>query len=100
MEQQKYIIDTLKTLLNHIGVAINDIVVEKGIKKVQNWLYVKHPSGALGYVPAHELVFKNSEYTTLLKNYYEQTPLLKADWKPEITFVKVIAPVINVKKGN
>lgn len=77
----------------------DDVVVEKGIKKVQNWLYVKHPSGALGYVAAHEVVFKNLEYTVLLKNYYEQTPLLKGDWKPEIAFVKVIAPIIHVK-GN
>ncbi len=78
----------------------DDIVVEKGVKKVRNWFYVKHPSGVLGYVAANEVVFKNSEYTTILKNYYEQTPLLKSDWKPETTFVKVISPIVNVKKGN
>ena len=87
---------------------LEEIVVEKGIKKVRNWLYVKHPSGTFGYVLANDIVFKNTEYSIVLKNYYAHTPLLKTDWKPEdMTFVKVVAsnapnkaPIVNVKSSN
>jgi hypothetical protein len=82
-------------------------VTEKGVKKVRNWFYVKHPAGTYGYVTATDLVFKNTEYTTVLKNYYEKALLLKTDWKPETPFVKVLmlsnqvkSPIVNVKSGN
>ncbi len=62
---------------------------EKGIKKVENWLYVKHLSGVYGYMNADDLVFKNVEHATVLKNYYSKTPLLKQDWKSDAPFVTV-----------
>jgi hypothetical protein len=86
---------------------LEDIVVEKGVKKIRNWFYVKHPSGSFGYVAASDMVFKNTEYAAALKNYYEHSPLLKTDWKPETSFVKVVtpisqlkSPIVNVKSGN
>lgn len=63
--------------------------VEKGVKKVDNWLYVKHPSGVLGYVKAEEVSFKNIEHATLLNAYYKKTPLFKTSWKPTEEFVSV-----------
>ncbi len=62
---------------------------EKGVKKVENWLYVKHPSGVYGYMNADDLVFKNVEHAPVLKNYYSKTPLLKQDWKSDAPFVTV-----------
>jgi uncharacterized protein YgiM (DUF1202 family) len=86
---------------------LEEVVTEKGVKKVRNWFYVKHPSGTFGYVAATDLVFKNTEYTTVLKTYYEKPPFEKTEWKPETPFVKVImplnqvkSPIVNVKSGN
>jgi hypothetical protein len=69
----------------------DELVVEKGKKKIVNWLYVKHPSGALGYVEASQLTFKNIEHAPILKEYYTKIHLMKTDWKPETGFVKILA---------
>ena len=78
----------------------DEIVIEKSIKKVRNWFYVKHPSGIFGYIAANDIVFKNIEHAALLKEYYEKTPILKTAWSPEISFLKVVSPIVTVKKGN
>ena len=65
------------------------IKVEKRVKKVENWLFVKHPSGVFGYVLASDLTFKNVEHAEILKEYYEKTPLMKQDWKVEKEFISV-----------
>jgi hypothetical protein len=69
----------------------DEMVVEKGKKKIVNWLYVRHPSGTLGYVEASQLTFKNIEHAPILKEYYTKTPLMKVDWKPETSFVRILA---------
>ena len=65
------------------------IKIEKRVKRVENWLFVKHPSGVFGYVLASDLTFKNVEHADILKEYYEKTPLMKQDWKVEKEFVSV-----------
>ena len=62
---------------------------EKGVKKIDNWLYVKHPSGIYGYVHADDIVFKNIEHAAVLKEYYNKTPLLKQDWTSAAVFLSV-----------
>ncbi len=74
----------------HVIKHFEEMVVEKGKKKMVNWLYIKHPSGALGYVEASQLAFKNIEHAPILKEYYTKTPLIKTDWKPEVGFVKIL----------
>ncbi len=63
--------------------------VEKGVKKVENWLYVKHASGTLGYVKADEISFKNIEHAAVLHEYYTKTPILKQLWKSKAEFLSV-----------
>ena len=65
------------------------IRLENGRKVVDNWLYIKHPSGALGYVNASDIRFKNMEHTAILKTYYEKPPLSKQDWRSTAQFVGV-----------
>ncbi len=60
---------------------------EKGVKKIENWLYVKHPSGIYGYIRAENAYFKNIEHAEVLKDYYNKPPLLKLDWKSDSVFV-------------
>ena len=62
---------------------------EKSGKKVENWLYVKHPSGIYGYILATDIVFKNIEHASILKDYYTKTPLLKQSWKCTAEFLSV-----------
>ena len=62
---------------------------EKGVKKIDNWLYIKHPSGIYGYIHADDVVFKNIEHAAVLKAYYDKTPLLKQDWTSEAVFLSV-----------
>jgi hypothetical protein len=63
--------------------------VENGGKQLDTWLYVRHPSGALGYVRAKDIAFKNMEHGTVLREYYQKPPLWKPDWHSAINFVKV-----------
>ncbi len=63
--------------------------VEKGVKKVENWLFVKHASGILGYVKADEVSFKNIEHAPVLHEYYAKTPLLKQLWKSKAEFLSI-----------
>lgn len=68
----------------------SDLVkVEKGVKKIENWLYVKHSSGVLGYVKADEIRFKDIEHALVLNNYYAKTPLLKTLWQAAAEFLSV-----------
>ena len=62
---------------------------DKGMKKIDNWFYAKHPSGVYGYLHAEDVVFKNIEHNNVLKTYYEKTPLLKQDWKSTAAFLTV-----------
>lgn len=66
-----------------------NIKLEKGKKVVDTWLYVKHPSGVLGYISANQLTFKNTEHAAILKSYYEKPPLMKQDWHTQNRFVFV-----------
>lgn len=61
--------------------------VENGKKIVENWFFVKHESGSVGYVDAKFVVFKNTEYTHILQQYYTTPPLLKQLWQPKAQFV-------------
>jgi hypothetical protein len=65
------------------------IKIKSGDKKVENWLYVKHPAGIYGYLKADEVTFKNIEHARLLETYYEKTPLSKQDWTTESEFLSV-----------
>jgi hypothetical protein len=63
--------------------------VENGEKKMDTWLYVKHPIGILGYVRGKDVVFKNAEHAAVLRAYYQKPPLWKPDWRSVVNFVKV-----------
>jgi hypothetical protein len=63
--------------------------VENGEKKMDTWLYVKHPIGILGYVRGKDVVFKNNEHAVVLRAYYQKPPLWKPDWRSTVNFVKV-----------
>ncbi len=63
---------------------------EEGNKHLKNYLFVKHPSGMMGYVPADAVQLRNIEHANLLNRYYENTPLNKSDWKDaSAMFLKV-----------
>lgn len=62
---------------------------ENGKKSIEAWLYVKHPSGVLGYIPANKITFKNTEHAALLKSFYEKIPLMKQDWHATNHFVVI-----------
>jgi hypothetical protein len=63
---------------------------EEGNKHLKNYLFVKHPSGMTGYVPADAVQLRNIEHANLLNRYYENTPLNKSDWKDaSAMFLKV-----------
>ena len=62
---------------------------ENGEKKLETWLYIRHPSGASGYVRGKDLVFKNTEHATVLRDYYQKPPIWKPDWHSRQNFVKV-----------
>ena len=85
--------EKLATLANDDKVLIikhfDALKSEKGVKKVDNWLYIKHPSGIYGYVHADDIVFKNIEHAAILKEYYNKTPLLKQDWTSNAVFLTV-----------
>ena len=66
-----------------------NVVVEKGKKTMQTWLYVKHPAGILGYIPANMVTFKNTEHAALLTSFYEKPPLMKQEWHASEHFVFV-----------
>jgi hypothetical protein len=65
------------------------VKTKAGEKKVENWLYVKHPTGIYGYVKADCLQFRNTEHAEILKAYYQNPPLLKRDWSSDLVFLKV-----------
>jgi GW (Gly-Tryp) dipeptide domain len=64
-------------------------IVEKNKKKIETWLFVKHPAGIYGYVLASQLTFKNIEYADLLEQYYKNPPFEKKDWVSDMPFVSV-----------
>jgi hypothetical protein len=64
-------------------------IVEKNKKKIETWLFVKHPAGIYGYVLANQLTFKNIEYADLLEQYYTNPPFEKKDWISDMPFVSV-----------
>ena len=66
-----------------------NICIINGEKKLETWLYVRHPAGILGYVRASEISFKNTEHAAVLKEYYQKSPLWKGDWRSSVDFVKV-----------
>ena len=66
-----------------------NIRIINGEKKMETWLYVRHPAGILGYLRAAEIGFKNTEHAAVLKEYYQKSPLWKGDWRSNIGFVKV-----------
>ena len=66
------------------------IVIENGQKQVETWVYARHPSGALGYLRADKVTFKNIEHAAILEAFYQKTPLLMQDWHVETPFVKII----------
>ncbi len=63
--------------------------IENGEKKMDTWLYVRHPAGILGYVRGKDIVFKNTEHATVLWEYYQNPPLWKPDWHSGMNCVKV-----------
>jgi hypothetical protein len=63
--------------------------VEKNKKWIETWLYVKHPSGIYGYLPAQDLQFLNCEHAPILQTYYQKTPLMKQDWRSDMRFVSM-----------
>lgn len=65
------------------------MTVVNGEKKLDSWLYVRHPAGILGYVRGTELTFKNTEHAAVLKEYYQKPPLWKADWRSAVGFVRI-----------
>ena len=65
------------------------ITGSKNDKKVEIWLYVRHPAGILGYLRGTELQFKNTEHAAVLREYYQKPPLWKPDWHTATGFVKV-----------
>lgn len=64
------------------------ITGSKDDKKLDTWLYVRHPSGILGYLRATDLTFKNTEHAAVLREYYQKPPLWKPDWHTLAGFVK------------
>ena len=56
-------------------------VNEIGEKKIENWLYVRHPAGVYGYLDARYVQFRNIEQAATLARYYQNPPLMKQDWK-------------------
>jgi hypothetical protein len=66
-----------------------NIIVEKNKKKIETWLFVKHPAGIYGYVLANQIKFKNIEYADLLEQYYKNPPFEKKDWVSDMPFVTV-----------
>ncbi|MDZ7881092.1 MAG: SH3 domain-containing protein [Saprospiraceae bacterium] len=65
------------------------LTVENGEKKIDTWLYVKHPIGILGYVRGKDIQFKSTEHATVLNTYYQKPPLWKPNWRSEVNFVKM-----------
>ena len=66
-----------------------NIVIEKNKKRIDTWLFVKHPTGVYGYVLANQIKFKNTEHADLLEQYYKNPPLEKKDWLSDMPFVSV-----------
>ena len=66
----------------------DNLKIINGQKQVENYLYIKHPSGVFGYIPADKVRFRNTEHAKILAAYYAAPPLLKQDWKTEESFTK------------
>ena len=66
-----------------------NIIIEKGQKKMENWLYVKHSSGSFGYLKATEVRFINTEHGSILTDFYVKSPLSKQDWRSNAVFVHI-----------
>jgi hypothetical protein len=73
------------TIVKHL----ENIIVEKNKKRIETWLFVKHPAGIYGYVLASQLKFKNVEHANLLELYYKNPPIEKKDWLSDMPFVSV-----------
>ena len=63
-----------------------------GKKTLETWFLVKHPTGVIGYIPAQQITFKNTEHASVLKSFYEKPPLMKQDWNSANRFVWVKNP--------
>jgi hypothetical protein len=63
--------------------------VENGEKKMEIWLYVRHPAGVLGYILSRDINFKSTEHAPILKEYYQKPPVWKPNWHSSASFVKV-----------
>jgi hypothetical protein len=66
-----------------------NIRIINGEKKMETWLYVRHPAGVLGYLRGSEICFTHTEHAAVLKEYYQKSPLWKPDWRSNASFLKV-----------
>ncbi len=82
---------TLATPADRLQVIkhFENLTVENGEKKMDTWLYVRHPAGILGYVRSSDIVFKNTEHAGILRSYYKNPPVWKPNWHSTERFVKI-----------
>ena len=66
-----------------------------GEKKMQPWLYVKSPTGALGYLDARLVMWQKTRHAPVLESYFKTAPLVRTDWAmPGFPFLKFGKPGI------
>ncbi|MEY4905613.1 MAG: hypothetical protein RLZZ292_3428, partial [Bacteroidota bacterium] len=64
--------------------------VQKGkTTSLENYFYVQLSSGKRGYLPATAVQLLDIESVDVLNTYYNNTPVSKSDWKPEVSFLKI-----------
>lgn len=66
------------------------VVLQGPQKKMENYLFVRMPSGRKGYVPAGQIAFVETSHSSVLDRYYQLAPLVKSDWKNDFSFLKII----------
>lgn len=76
-------------------------IKRKGQKVAVPYLYVKTQNDNYGYIHADKVKFQEIEQADLLNSYYQNPPLLKADWtsgESAVFFQKDMIPLVTKKQ--
>lgn len=103
--EPSYLGEVVQTVANNTSVIIikhyEKIIMRKGKKVVVPYLYVKTQNNNYGYIHADKVQFQDIEHATLLNAYYQNPPLLKANWtskEPFVFFKKDLEPLVTGRK--
>ena len=64
--------------------------LQNGQKKLTPYLFIQTNSGKRGYIRGKEVHLLATEHTRVLRNYYQNPPLLKNELKTSERFLKIV----------